>query len=219
VNYYGSVKKSRLPSKVDQVTGIILAGGKSRRIATDKAFLSLRNQPIIAEMMDTLHLLFDDILIITNNPEPYSSIAAEKVRDIIPNKGPLGGLYTGLTVSRTDYSFVVACDMPFVNPDLIVYMLDQREGFDVIVPHTVDGLEPLHAVYSKSCLEPILRHLENGDLKMQSFFSEVKVKHICQTVIERFDPELRTFFNINYREDYQRVKRLIGEEGSKTWGD
>ena len=194
------------------MTGIILAGGKSRRIATDKAFLTLGNQPIIADTMDTLKSLFPDIFIITNNPEPYHSIAAEKVRDIIPEKGPLGGLYTGLTVSRTQYNFVVACDMPFLNPDLILYMLDQREGFDAIVPQSVGGLEPLHAIYSKSCLEPILQHLENGDLKIQSFFREVKVKHIHQTEIERFDPELRTFFNINYREDYQRVKAFIERE-------
>ena len=210
---YNRATKSRLTSRRDQATGIILAGGKSRRIATDKAFLTVGNRPIIADTIDTLNVLFHDILIITNNPEAYSAIDAEKVRDTIPDKGPLGGLYTGLTVSRTQYSFVVACDMPFLNQDLILYMLDHRQGFDVIVPHSVDGLEPLHAIYSKHCLEPILKHIEKGDLKIQSFFDEVKVKHIRQSEIERFDPKLRTFFNINYQEDYQKVKTLICEEG------
>ena len=216
---YDRATTSGLISKCDHVTGIILAGGKGRRIATDKAFLPVGNRPIIADTMDTLNALFKDVLIITNNPEAYEAIAAEKVKDIIPDKGPLGGLFTGLMISRTQHSFVVACDMPFLNPDLIHYMLDHREGFDVIVPHSVDGLEPLHAIYSKDCLKPILRHIEKGDLKIQSFFEEVRVKHIRQSEIERFDPKLRTFFNINYREDYQKLKCIIGEEGSKRWGD
>jgi molybdopterin-guanine dinucleotide biosynthesis protein A len=219
VDVYHSSPKSPLNSKRDHVTGIILAGGKGRRIAANKALLPVGNRPIIVDTMNTLRSLFNDILIITNTPEAYTFIAAEKVRDLIPEKGPLGGLYTGLTVSRTEYSFVVACDMPFLNTDLILYMLDHCEGFDVVVPHSVDGLEPLHAIYSKNCLEPILRHVEKGDLKIQSFFGEVKVKHIPHTEIERFDPELRTFFNINDREDYQKVKRLFGEEDPKTWGD
>ena len=208
VEVYGSEVTSRFISKSNHVTGIILAGGKGRRIATNKAFLTVGSRPIIADTMDALNSLFHHNLIITNDPETYDSIAAEKVRDIIPDKGPLGGLYTGLTVSRTQYSFVVACDMPFLNLDCILYMLDQREGFDVIVPHSVDGLEPLHAIYSKTCLGPIGRHLKKGDLKIQSFFREVKVKHIQQREIERFDPDLKTFFNINYREDYDKVKAL-----------
>ena len=216
---YDSVTKSRSTLKGDRVTGIILAGGKGHRIATNKAFLTVGNRPIIADTIDTLRSLFNEILIITNDPEAYSSLDVEKVKDIIPGKGPLGGLYTGLTVSKTVHSYVVACDMPFLNPALINYMLEQRDGFDIIVPQSVVGLEPLHAIYSKNCIEPILRRLDNGDLKVQSFFGEVKVKYIRQTEIERFDPELRTFFNINYREDVHKVKALLNSEDTEPWGD
>ena len=203
----------------EPVTGIILAGGHCTRISTNKALLPLGDRPIIVDIVDTLTSIFHDIILVTNRPEDYDFTDVQKVQDIIPGKGPLGGLYTGLSVSRTQYNFVVACDMPFLNSDLIGHMLIGCEKFDVVVPQLSDGLEPLHAIYSKSCLEPIQNRLHAGDLKLQSFFGSVRTKYIQQEEIKRFDPELRTFFNINYREDYQKVKRLIRGEDPKTWGD
>lgn len=201
-------KTPRQTSGGTNVTGIILAGGKSRRFATNKAFLTVRNRPIIAETIHILSSIFQEVLIVTNQPDVYNFLTVKKIKDIIRGKGPLGGLYTGLQVSDTEYNFVVACDMPFLNPALIRYMLDGREGFDVVVPCCDDGLEPLHAVYSKACLGPIQRYLNNRDLKLQSFFREVRVNYIRQPEVEQFDPNLMTFININYREDYQKVKEI-----------
>ncbi|MFQ6091745.1 MAG: molybdenum cofactor guanylyltransferase [bacterium] len=208
IDPFDSVVGPRLTSKSGQASGIIMAGGDNSRISTNKALLTLHGRPIIADTLDTLAPIFEEILIVTNRPQEYTFLNTEAVKDIIPRKGPLGGLYTGLTVSKNRYNFVVACDMPYLNPDLILYLLDRSEGFDVVVPQLEAGLEPLHAVYSKACLEPILTHLIEGDLKVQSFYGEVRTEYVQQREIERFDPELRAFFNINCREDLQKVKAL-----------
>lgn len=210
---YQSHKKYHRADKNESVTGIILAGGRCTRISTNKALLPLGDRPLILDIIETLDALCETIVLVTNQPEEYDFPVASKVRDIVSGKGPLGGLYTGLSVSETQYNFVVACDMPFLNSDLIGYMLVGCEKFDVVVPQLASGLEPLHAVYSKACLEPIQNNLQRGVLKLQSFYGSVRTKYIQQNEIERFDPELRTFFNINYREDYQKMKALIeGQE-------
>jgi len=209
VDSHHSISESRLTSKGDEITGCILAGGKSSRMAANKALLTVKECPLITETYETLNRIFDEILVITNSPEEYESIPARKIEDIIPGKGPLGGLYTGLTVSKTRYSFVVACDMPFLNDRIINYMLDKIEGYDVVVPCSESGIEPLHAIYSKTCLEPIYTHLVDGDLKVQSFFDDVKVAYIRQSEIMQFDPEGKTFMNINSDSDLQRVRDLL----------
>jgi molybdopterin-guanine dinucleotide biosynthesis protein A len=206
-------------SQREPLTGIILAGGKSSRIATNKALLKVKERPIIFDTYETFTGIFSEILIITNTPQAYESIQALKSKDIITGKGPLGGVFTGLSISRTQYNFVVACDMPFLNPGLIRYMLDKREGFDVVVPRSGDGCEPLHAVYSKACLGPIRKHLEDGDLQVQSFYDEVSVAYIRQSEIEQFDPEGKAFMNINDRSDLQKVRDVLKNGDAPSWGD
>ncbi len=192
----------------DSATGIILAGGRSSRMDTDKAILTVRSRPVIVEVMDILSSVVKEILIITNQPETYGDLDLPTVRDIVAGKGPLGGIYTGLSVSGTRLNFVMACDMPFVNPHFVRYMLDAVHSFDAVVPETGKGFEPLHAIYTKNCLGPILHLLRAGDLKVQSLYSRVNVSYIRANEIERFDPTLKMFMNMNNRDDFRRAQAI-----------
>jgi len=209
---YNAAVGSRSAPKKRGVTGIILAGGRNRRIATNKALLTVGDRSIIATTLETMAPIFEETLIVTNQPEEYAFLDVTTVGDVFPQKGPLGGLYSGLTASKSEHNFVVACDMPFLNSRLILYMLQSIGGCDVVVPLLEAGLEPLHAVYSKACLGPILAHLNKGDLRVQSFYGDVRTNYIRQAEIERFDPELKAFFNINCREDFHKGRALAHRE-------
>lgn len=187
------------------INGIILAGGKSSRMNCDKAFLKLGSKTIIEELIMRLKKKFSRFIIVANDKEKYMKFGAEVISDILPNKGPLGGIYTGLVKSDSFYNFIFACDTPFLNIDLIEYMVTQAEGADVIVPNWKQKFEPLHAIYSKECIRAIEKQLQKDDLKITNFFSEVKVKEIKQEKLETFNLGESPFININTKEDYIRV--------------
>lgn len=133
------------------------------------------------------------------------------VSDVYPNKGPLGGIYTGLKASDSFYNLVVACDMPFLNQSLLRYMTRISAGFDLVVPRLGDLVEPLHAVYSRRCLAPAESLLKQDDLSLRQLFTLVKVRYVEAEEIDRFDPEHLSFFNINDEADMDRARRLVGE--------
>ena len=122
--------------------------------------------------------------------------------------GALGGIFTGLSAADGDWGLVVACDMPFLNPDLLRSLLDLKDGHDAVVP-VVDGRpEPVHAAYSKACLPHIEARLKARDLKIARFFDEVRVRYLSQEEIERLDPDHLSFFNVNTQEDLDRALAL-----------
>ena len=136
----------------------------------------------------------------------------EVVPDLYPGKGPLGGIYTGLVASQSSHSIVVACDMPFLNIELLGHMVELSCDFDAVVPRLGERmLEPLHAVYARSCLTGMKERLEQGRLGVHSFLKTVAVRYIERDECERFDPELLSFFNINYQSDLDRAVALIAE--------
>ena len=153
------------------VSGIVLAGGQSSRLGTDKSFVNVNGQSLIERIVDKLARLSDDVIIVTNSPEKYDHLEAKLVGDIYPGKGSLGGIYSGLRAAVNAYSLVVACDMPFLDLNLLRYMILLARGHDVVIPKVRGLPEPLHAIYSKSCLEPIDRLLAQGELKIIDFFS------------------------------------------------
>ncbi len=134
------------------------------------------------------------------------------VADIYRDKGPLGGIYAGLKASGADYNLVVACDMPFLNPDLLGYMLQLAQGFDLVVPRVGEMIEPLHAVYSRACLASVESLLEQGDLQVRRLFPLVKMRYVEAEEIDRFDPRHLSFFNINNEADLARAKDLARNE-------
>jgi len=190
------------------VTGIILSGGKSARMGRDKAFIEIDGIPIIQRIYNILEKLFNEIIIVTNQKESYESFKAKIVSDLIVNHGALGGLYTGLFFASNSYSFCVACDMPFLKESMIQYLIKQADGFDAIVPRTDDGLQPLHAIYSKSCIPPIKKLIDMGKYKILDFYPLVRIKIIEEPEFINLDRTKESFININTPEDINLIKEI-----------
>lgn len=197
------------------VTGIILAGGLSRRLGRDKAVEPINEQPLIGRVMDALYRIADELVVVVNTPQrgrelplPDSAVVAV---DIHPNAGSLGGIFTGLSAASNQWGIVAACDMPFLNLDLLSYLLSFRESHDAVVPVLDHRPEPTHAAYSKVCLSAIETRLEAGDLKIARFFDDVRVKYVSQRQVEEIDPGRLSFFNVNTEEDLTRACLLAAE--------
>lgn len=193
------------------MAAIILSGGNNRRIGRDKAFLEVDRRTIIEREIEVLSRVFSRIIVVTNSPERYTHLDVDLTSDIVPGKGPLGGIYTGLTFSSDSCNFVVGCDLPFLNAGLIDYMKGLSDRYDVIVPKIGDFMETLYAFYSKECLNPIEARIEKNDLRIRSFFQEVRVRHIDKGEIEKFGPEGITFFNVNTEEKLSSA-RILAED-------
>ena len=192
------------------MVAIILSGGNNRRMLHNKAFLQMGQKSIIEREIEVLSTFFSRIIVVTNTPENHEHLRVSLVSDVVPGKGPLGGIYSGLMASKDKYNFVVSCDLPFLNAGLISYMIELTEGHDIVVPRLNGLVEPLHAIYSKHCLIPIKRQLDRNELKIQSFFGEVKVRYIRESEIKKYDPKGIAFFNVNTEEDLGKA-RLIAE--------
>lgn len=187
------------------MNGIILAGGENRRMGADKAFLDIDGRPMIEHILALFADLFKKTIIVTNTPERYRSYEAELVGDALAVRGPLTGIYSGLLWSGEEYNFIAACDMPFLNPRLIAYMGEVSRGHDAVVPR-VNGLpEPLHAVYSKRTLSTIESHILSGERRIYRIFDRLDVRYLVDEEISRFDPDLRSFRNINTPEEYKEA--------------
>jgi molybdopterin-guanine dinucleotide biosynthesis protein A len=191
----------------NDLTGIILSGGKSARMGKNKAFIEIEGTPIVNRIHSLFKDLFKEIIIVTNEKELFANVDARIYIDIFPNRGVLGGLYTGLFFSSFEHSFCVACDMPFLKRSVIEFLISERSNFDVIVPRTKDGLEPLHAIYSKRCLEPIRKLLEQGRSKVIDLYPMVKVKTIEEHEFFAMDPKKESFINVNTPEDLLSLKK------------
>ena len=166
--------------------------------------------------MSRLNLFKSDIILVANAEQSFSQLARfPRLRfavDIYPRKGPLGGIYTGLAASTTVYNLVVACDMPFLNLGLINYMIQVAPAFDLVVPRIGRLTEPLHAIYSKKCREPIENLIQQNELSVHKFLSLVKGRYVEAEEIDRFDPKHLSFFNINTEADLKKAKDLLNGE-------
>ncbi len=193
------------------MTGIILAGGKSHRMGRNKAFIDSGGVPLFERVYRVFKEIFSEIIIVTNDVLPFERYEVILQRDIILNKGALGGLYTGLFHSSNYHAFCSACDMPLLNPRVIEYMTEERDEYDVIVPKTHDGLHPLHAIYSKKCLNPMRQLLDRDDLKIVNFFGQVRVRYIEEMEIREFDPHMRSVINVNTDKEMEAVRNILME--------
>jgi len=187
------------------MNGIILAGGENRRMGADKAFLQIDGRPMIEHILALFSGLFKKTIIVTNTPERYRSYKAELVGDALATRGPLTGIYSGLQRSGEEYNFIAACDMPFLDHRLIAYMREVSGGHDAVVP-LVNGLpEPLHAIYSKRTLLAIESHIRSGERRIYPIFDRLDVRYLVEEEISRFDPDNRSFRNINTPEEYKEA--------------
>ena len=187
------------------MTGVILSGGKNRRMGENKAFLAINGERLIDRTVRLFRSIFKEVIIVTTDPTDYLDQPAVIVTDILPDKGALGGIYTGLFFAREEHVFVAACDMPFLNLTFLEYMTRQSSGYDIVIPAPTDGLQPLHAVYARRCLPVIRRLLDQNRLKVTGFYPSHRLLKISPEIIHSFDPEGRMFLNVNTPEDLRTL--------------
>lgn len=187
------------------MTAIILTGGKSRRMGSNKAFLKYGDKTFIEHQIARLSKIFDEIILSANDVSAYAYLNLPIVSDAIPDKGPLSGICAGLIRSASSYAFVIACDMPFVDEKTILCLKDRIDNYDVVVPQTSRGLEPLHAFYSKNCIQPIYRCLNEGRLRIIDFFREVKVRIVDEQEFKGLDISTQSLINLNTPEEYENM--------------
>ena len=195
---------------------VIQAGGASRRMGQDKALLPFLGQPLITRVIQRLTGLADEVIINTNRPEAYRFLGLPVEPDVIPGRGALGGLYSALTIAGHPLVAVVACDMPFVNPDLLAAqrLILEETGCDAVIPVTEQGAEPFHAVYRwENCLPAIKAALEAGSWRVNSWFDHAVVYFLSQAEVRRFDPLQLAFRNVNTPEDLHKAEQLAKEIG------
>lgn len=172
----------------------------------------IAGKTLIERIIDHLRLLSPNILIVISQRQSESSFSAyteaKTVVDLYPSKSSLVGIYTGMKHSTTFHNLVVACDMPFLNIDLLHYMVDLSSNFDVVIPRVNNYTEPLHAIYSKNCLLPIETLLEENNVKVTGFFDSVRVRYVEKEELDRFDPAHLSFFNINTQSDLEKAETL-----------
>lgn len=198
-------------------TGIILAGGASTRMPGDKTVMEVSGRRVIEIQLEVVSGLFDEVLLVVNRERLETlrqfECAAEGVRVVeepVGGKGPLGGILSGLLLSGSEETFVLACDMPFVKREAIAHVMEGLAGCQVSVPVTPKGLEPLHAAYHRSCIPVIRGSIEAGNLKVTGFYEDVTVHYVPWEELLRFDPSGRLLMNINEPEDMRRAAGVRG---------
>ena len=210
--------------KQTPVTGVILAGGKSRRMGENKALMRLGDDSLIKHVIRRMHLVTDELLIITNSPTEYAHLCLPMHGDIVPNTGALGGVYTGLTFASHDAVLCVACDSPFLEPKLLTYLVSALGEYDAVMPYTREKigvrnpspsdtaritLQTLCAAYSKRCLPIIELMLQESELRVHALHERANIKRVSPDVWQPLDPEGISFFNINSPEDFDRANSFV----------
>lgn len=176
----------------------------------NKAFLSVGGETILDRLQTAFQGLFDEVLLVTKDPLEYLSWDSKIVTDILPTRSSLTGIHSALFHIAAPHAFVTACDTPFLKRGLIRVLLDELEPkWDVIMPVTEQGNQPLCAIYSKRCMEPIENQLKEGDAKILNFFPRVRVKEIPEERLRQADPNLVSFFNINRPEDLLTAETML----------
>lgn len=195
---------------------VILSGGQNTRMGQNKAFLRVRDVPIIEKIIGELGTVFKEIIIVTNDPHAYKGLQNIRiVTDIYPGKGPLSGIHAGLTHASLDRSLIVACDMPFVARKTAQRLFRQSRGWDVTVPVIEGKYQPLFAIYAKSCLKPIEQQLQAGIYKITSFYSQVRVREIDYSELNNGIVPEKFFYNVNTPAELEEARKMATEIGGE----
>lgn len=185
------------------LTALILCGGKSTRMGRPKAFLPYRGTLMISHIIDLALQLFSEVLLVTNEPDSFENLKIDIVKDIIPNRGPLGGILSGLLIANHEQCFVLACDMPFVSSKLISEMIKKGQKSDMLVLMHDKGIEPLIGIYSKNCISALEEALFSGKTNLHEFASNLKPQVLfCPDIASRGRNFLPPYFDIDTPQDY-----------------
>lgn len=195
-----------------KVTGVIQAGGKSARMGGEpKALLTIGGRRIIERVIAALEPVVDDMLVVTNTPDLYEFLGVPLVPDVYPDHGSLGGIYSGLAAVSADAAFTVACDMPFLHPEVARLIVARSALGDVVAPRLQGQWETMHAVYRKRCLPYIEERLRAGRFKITDFFAKVTVVEVDAAEVARYrDPSI-VFMNVNTPDELSRARALAAE--------
>jgi molybdenum cofactor guanylyltransferase len=190
----------------DDLTGLVLAGGASRRMGRDKALLQVNDRPLIAIVVERMALVCEEVLIVSSDRKPYAGFGVPVVEDRFQDVGVLGGLHAGLKAASYELTLAVGCDMPFVNPELLRAFADWAEGFDVALLRRGEHVEPLHAAYRRTCLPAMEAAIRTGKRRIISFFSQVDVRYVTVEDVAPIDPRLDSFRNVNTPAEWEAAR-------------
>lgn len=190
--------------------GVILAGGKSRRMGKEKAFLEIAGVPLIQRTIRALSPFFLNLAVVTKDVEPFRFLdGVYRVQDAFTEQHALGGITTALTAFPGKDCFVFACDMPSLNPRLIRHMLEERSEYDVLAPQSDRGLEPLHAIYTGRCLDRIASCIREKKWNLEAFVRMCRYRVVGPETVRALDPDGLSFVNVNTPEEFQKWERGI----------
>ncbi|HLA96932.1 MAG TPA: molybdenum cofactor guanylyltransferase [Anaerolineales bacterium] len=199
------------PHRPAMLTLVVQAGGESRRMGSDKALFPFLGQPLIQRVLGRVAHLAEEIIVTTNNPPAYRFLGLPLVPDLLPGRGALGGLYTALSAAAQPLVAVVACDMPFVSPGLLVVERDRLLGADcdAVIPQAAGGAEPFHAVYRReTCLPAVERAIQADKWRVDSWFGEVSLCNLGEDEIRQHDPDGLAFWNVNTPQELAQAEQI-----------
>ena len=200
-------------SLIADVTGVLLAGGKSRRMGQDKRLVSIGDETLYTRSLSVLRAIFERVVVVVAQDSPLVASDAPVLRDVIPHCGSLGGLYTGLKEARTQWVFAVACDMPFLDPGTIRHFTILKGEGDVIMAKLRNGFQPMHALYHRNCL-PIMEgliHAQDFKIHRLADHPALRVRIVTPKELSRVDPEGRSFYNVNTPADLAAARSLFDQ--------
>jgi molybdopterin-guanine dinucleotide biosynthesis protein A len=197
-----------------EVTGVLLAGGKSRRMGEDKRYLVVGEETLIERGLSVLRSTFQEVLVVIAQDSPPLGLDAKVVRDLVPECGSLGGLYTGLMQAATPWIFVVACDMPFLDQAVIAQFTSRRATADIVIAKLAARLHPMHALYGKQCLPVLEQMIQARQLKIQELvsYSSLRVQYVTDVDLLTIDPSGRSFQNVNTPKDLEAARSLLARD-------
>lgn len=200
-----------IATRPPRFSAAILAGGESSRMGGNKALELLGGRPVIEHLIDSLKPLSGDTFIVANDAAAYGRFGLPVRADHFSFRASLVGVYSAVASAAEDYCFVTACDMPFADPALVGYMAGLVDGYDAVVPVSHRGEEPLHAFYTRACLEPMRRHIDSGDLALHRVLGSLKVRDVTIEQMSLSCDPVTVFFNVNTPADLDEAARILPE--------
>ena len=199
------------PEEWSGFTLAIIAGGQSRRMGRDKAFVQLGGASLIQHVIKrSADLNQAETILIANKPQAYKHLGLPMYADAMPGKGALGGIYSALLHAKSDYALALACDMPFIKAELLRYMIDLIDAeTDIIVPRVAGYPQGMHAIYRKTCLAPIRQQLQANRLKIIGFYEKMRVRCLDEDEYAAFDPHGLSFTNLNTPQELEAARRRL----------
>ena len=203
-------EESEQKNLYDHITGVILAGGSSKRYGQNKAFLEIDDIRLIDRIAEEMKNIFKQVILVANEKKEYEYLGIPIVEDLIKGLGPIGGIYTGLMSISEQAGFFIACDMPFINSQLVRYMVDmKKDDHAAVVPLVANEVEPLHAIYAKSCLGPIRNLIDSKHYHVRLFYDQITIRYVKEDEIRKFGSPSRAFLNINTPDEFAKMQSLI----------